>query len=81
MEITDERAKEKGNSRVFVHRKTSEKITFDKGNPSEPGFRGIDHWHRHNVEQTDGLYYLDQCGKLVMRKSKESHIIIRNLKK
>ncbi|MBP7283444.1 MAG: hypothetical protein KBA66_17805 [Leptospiraceae bacterium] len=82
VEVTTEKAKENGNSRVFVHKVTKEKISFDKGIPSEPGFRGIDHWHRHNSDQSDESgYYLDQCGKLVRRKSKESHIIIRNLKK
>lgn len=80
-EVTNEKAKENGNSRLFVNKVSKEKISFDKGIPNEPGFRGIDHWHRHNLDQSNDLtYYLDQCGKPVKRKSKESHIIIRNLK-
>ena len=80
-EVTDERAREHGNTKVFIHKVTSEKISFDKGNPLEPGFRGIDHWHRYNMDKSNENDYLDQCGRPVKRKSKESHIIIRNLKK
>ena len=76
-EITDPRAKEAGNSRVFKEKDTGLRIRFDKGTPGEFGFKGKDHYHIDNPNATDTKVgrYLDRNGNPVNKNSKASHII------
>ncbi len=62
--------------REFVNPKTGEEISFDKGRPGEPGFRGKDHYHRKNPTSAGKKdSNLDVNGNSVPGGSKRSHII------
>ena len=76
-EITDPRAKEAGNARVFKEKDTGLRIRFDKGTPGGFGFKGKDHYHIDNPNATDKKErrYLDKNGNPVNKNSKASHII------
>ena len=76
-EITDPRAKESSNSRVFREDSTGLRIRFDKGTAGENGFKGKDHYHIDNPDAKDKKVgrYLDKNGNPVNKNSKASHIL------
>lgn len=48
----------------FQHKKSGEKIRYDKGRPGETGHKGRDHYHRLNPDKADRKKpYLDKDGK------------------
>jgi hypothetical protein len=47
-------------------------------NIGEFGEKAFDHWHRHDPDKTNkNKYYLDECGKKVLKGFKHSHIRIK----
>lgn len=52
------------------------KVRYDKGDPSQGGYGGKDHYHVLNPNSTGKHdYYLDKNGNPVPKNSKASHII------
>ncbi len=75
VEITHPRARQFSNTRKFIHKKTKEMISFDKGIEGETGEREYNHWHRFNPNTTgDHDLYLNLCGKPTAKKKPDSHI-------
>ena len=51
------------------------KVRYDKGDPSQGGYGGKDHYHVLNPNSTGKHdYYLDKDGNPVPKNSKASHI-------
>lgn len=65
-----------GRHREFTNGKTGEKIRFDKGDPSQPGHKANDHYHRYNPSSRMGNKdrYLDANGNPTARNSEASHL-------
>ena len=62
-------------SKVYTN-KDGLRVRFDKGNPSQGGYGGKDHYHVLNPNSTGKHdYYLDKDGNPVPKNSKASHII------
>ena len=38
--------------RKFEDPRTGDRVTFDKGRPGNPGFKGVDHYHRLNADKS-----------------------------
>lgn len=73
-ETTHPNARKEG-IRNFHNPKTGDQVDFNKGDPSKPGWRGKDHWHRHNPNATGKRdLYLDKNGNPVPKGSPKSHI-------
>lgn len=71
--VTDPRNKNRENYR---NKENGLLISFDPGQKGKPGFRGKDHYHIHNPDNSDKKKpYLDKDGNPVPRGSKASHII------
>ncbi len=62
--------------RTFRNKETGLVIRADKGEPSQSGFRGQDHYPVENPDMTsDRDKYLDRNGRPVSRNSNASHIL------
>ena len=62
--------------RTFENPTTGDKVRFDQGTPREPGYEGVDHYHRYNPNSTGKMdQYLDSNGNPVPRGSGPSHLI------
>lgn len=62
-------------SKVYTN-KDGLKVRYDKGDPSQSGYGGKDHYHVLNPNSTGKHdYYLDKDGNPVPKNSKASHII------
>lgn len=73
-ETTHPKAQKKG-VRKFYNPKTGDEVEFNKGDPSKPGWRGKDHWHRYNPNATGKRdARLDKNGNPVPKGSDASHI-------
>ena len=73
-ETTHPEAQEQG-VRKFRNLKTGDEVEFNKGDPSKPGWRGKDYWHRYNPNATGKRdARLDKNGNPVPRYSDPSHI-------
>ncbi len=65
----------KAGHREFTNGKTGERVRFDKGDPSKPGHRANDHYHRYNPNSTNNRnLYLDAYGKPTGNGSDSSHL-------
>jgi len=72
-EVTDPR--NQSGSREFKNKTTGEKVRWDPKKEGEPGWEGINHWHRYNKNSTGKRdLYLDKDGNPVSRGSNPSHI-------
>lgn len=66
----------KNTSSKMYTNKDGLQVRFDKGDPSQSGFRGKDHYHALNPNSTGKLdYYLDKNAIPVPKNSSASHII------
>jgi len=77
-EITHPAKRTGTTSRDYIESKTGLKILFDKGDPTETGFKAIDHYHVRNPNSDKKAeYYLDRYGNPIPKNSAKSHIIPR----
>lgn len=65
--------------RTFENPETGEIVRFDEGRPGQPGFEGLNHYHRLNPQRT-GKHdeYLDESDNPVARGSASSHVLPRS---
>ena len=60
----------------YKEKSTGLRVRFDKGDSSQSGFRGQDHYHIINPNATGNSdLYLDINGNPVKKNSKQSHIL------
>ncbi len=71
---TSDSSNESG-GRDFRHIESKEDVRWDPGKEGEDGWKGKNHWHRHNPQRTGKKdYYLDKDGTPVPKGSDPSHI-------
>ena len=74
-DITPSNMLQNTTSKMYI--KNGLKVRFDKGNPSQGGYGGKDHYHVLNPNSTGKHdYYLDKDGNPVPKNSKASHIVL-----
>ena len=62
--------------RTFTNPETGDTVRFDEGTPGQPGYEGVDHYHRDNPNSTGKSdTYLDKDGNPVPKGSKPSHLL------
>lgn len=67
--------KQNTGSREFTNPETGDRVRHDPGEKGADGWKGKDHYHRHNPNSTGkGDKYLDADGNPVPRNSKASHL-------
>ncbi|WP_164867116.1 RHS repeat-associated core domain-containing protein [Sinorhizobium meliloti] len=65
----------KAGHRSFENPTTGDRVRFDQGKPGQPGFEGVDHYHRYNPNGTGKKdMYLDKYGSPCGRGCDESHL-------
>lgn len=74
-EITHPEAAAAGH-RTFRNKQTGLVIRADKGDPDQPGNRGVDHYHVEHPNATGKRdLYLDKSGRPVSKGSDASHVL------
>lgn len=75
-DVTHPLKRKNSNTLEYKNPKTLQEVSFDKGKKGSPGFRGVDHYHWKNLNETTKSKYerKDKYGNLCNKENK-SHIL------